>query len=379
MLQIAKTARNHDHEVITFSKKWKNNPIISGHQYIGTRWENIFNRILSPLISIDGVLSVLSTGRLIRQLKCFSPDVIQFHNLHGWYLNYGMLFQYIKKNKIRTVWTLHDCWPFTGQCSHFVLSNCDKWKTGCHHCRQYKRYPQMLFDRTQFMWRKKREWFTGVDDLIIVTPSLWLKKLVEESFLGCYPVKMIHNGIDLSVFQPTESHFRKQYHCEEKHIILGVAFGWGVRKGLDVFVELSKRLNHNYQIVLVGTDDKVDESMPDNIISIHRTANQRELAEIYTAADVFVNPTREDNFPTVNMEALACGTPVVTFCTGGSPEALDDTCGVVVEQEDLEHLEMEIIRICQNHPFSEKACMQKAEQFDMFDRFEEYIRIYEGK
>jgi glycosyltransferase involved in cell wall biosynthesis len=227
------------------------------------------------------------------------------------------------------------------------------------------------------MYRKKQEWFTGVQDLTIVTPSHWLAGLVGESFLKDYPVKVIHNGIDLPVFKPTESDFRKKHHCEDKFILLGVAFGWGARKGLDVFIDLASRLDDRFQIVLVGTDDNVDKNLPPNIISIHRTQNQTELAEIYTAADLFVNPTREEALGLVNIESLACGTPVVTFQTGGSPECVDPTCGSVVPCDDANALEQEILRIAETKPYSPDACLNKAKEFDMNERFEEYVRLYE--
>ena len=278
---------------------------------------------------------------------------------------------------MRVVWTLHDCWAMTGQCPHFAMIKCDKWKTGCHHCPQYRQYPQSYVDRTKTMWKFKKKWFTGVRNMTIVTPSHWLAELVKESFLKEYPVRVIHNGIDLSVFRPTESDFREKYHCENKHLVLGVAFDWGQRKGLDVFIELARRLGSDYKIVLVGTDEKVEQVLPDNIISIRRTQNQKELAEIYSVSDVFVNPTREDTFPTVNLEALACGTPVVTFRTGGSPECIDENCGCVVETNNVDILEQEIRRICNEKPFSEAACIRRAAGFDMRDRFEEYVRLYE--
>jgi glycosyltransferase involved in cell wall biosynthesis len=192
-----------------------------------------------------------------------------------------------------------------------------------------------------------------------------------------YPVKVINNGIDMSVFKVTRSDFKKRYGVEDKKIILGVAFDWGISKGLDVFIELATRLSDKYQIVLVGTNDKIDKQLPNNIISIHRTQNQQELVQIYSAADVFVNPTREDNYPTVNMEALACGTPVLTFKTGGSPEILDETCGMVVDCDDVDAMENEIIRICTGTIYSERDCINTACGFDQNERFEEYLKLYE--
>ena len=186
------------------------------------------------------------------------------------------------------------------------------------------------------MWKLKKKWFTGVKNMIIVTPSKWLAGLASESYLREYPIKVINNGIDLKVFKPTTGNFRERYKIlENKFIVLGVSFAWGKRKGLDCFVKMAKELGENYQIVLVGTDDDLDKQLPNNIISIHRTQNQKELAEIYTAADVFAMPTREENYPTVNMEAIACGTPVVTFDTGGSSEMLDEKSGIVVEKNSV--------------------------------------------
>lgn len=198
------------------------------------------------------------------------------------------------------------------------------------------------------MWQLKKKWFTGVKNMTIVTPSRWLARLAQESYLKEYSIQVINNGIDLNVFKPTQSNFRERYEIPaEKHIILGISFAWGYRKGLDCFVEMAEKLGEQYQIVLVGTDDEIDKNLPHNIISIHRTQNQKELAEVYSAADVFAMPTREENYPTVNMEAIACGTPVVTFRTGGSPEMLDDKTGIVVEANNIEATEKAIKDICE--------------------------------
>lgn len=215
--------------------------------------------------------------------------------------------------------------------------------------------------------------------MTLVTPSQWLADLARQSFMKSYPVKVINNGIDLQVFRPSPSEFRQEYGIpEHKKILLGVAFGWGVRKGLDVFIELANRLDDSYQIVLVGTDEQVDAQLPKNVISIHRTHSQQELAQLYSAADLLVNPTREDNFPTVNIEALACGTPVLTYRTGGSPEIIDDTCGAAVACDDFEMLIGEIHRITKEKPFSVQACVSRAKRFDMSDRFLEYVALYES-
>lgn len=339
------------------------------------------NRELARYTGYNGCFAVITTLRLLSKLNKIDPDILHFHNLHNSYINLPLLFRYVKKHHIPVVWTLHDCWSFTGRCPYFDITKCDKWLAGCGNCPYPQgAYPPANVDRSARMWMLKKKWFTGVEDMTIVTPSSWLAILVKESYLKDYPVKVIHNGIDLSVFQPTDGNFRQKHDIEDKYMLLGVADSWGERKGLDVFIELSKRLDPGrFQIVLVGTNREVDELLPGSIISVHHTQSQKELAELYTAADLFVNPTREENYPTVNMEALACGTPVVTFRTGGSPESLDETCGSVVDCDDIDALEQEICRIEKEHPFSYEACLNRAKEFDKNFLFREYVDLYEDR
>ena len=376
MLNIAETVRRHGGEAYTFSENRKNRHIPETHRVFGCRFENLLHRGFSVITGISGIGSSFGTKKLLKELDRLSPDILHLHNLHGWYINIPMLLRYIRKKKIPTVWTLHDCWGFTAQCSHFTIEKCDKWKTGCHHCPRYRLYPYTWVDQTRHMYKLKKKWLTGIENLTIVTPSEWLANLVKQSFLKDYPIQVINNGIDLSVFKPTPSNFRERYGLQNKKIVLGVASGWTERKGLDVFVELSKRLDPDaYQIVLVGTDDAVDRHLPESIISIHRTQNPQELAEIYTAADVFVNPTREENFPTVNMEALACGTPVVTFDTGGSKEMLNETIAAIVTPEDIDLLVRNIICFCNKH-MTFDIFESLATHCDEKRRYEEYVVLY---
>lgn len=344
---------------------------------VSSWWDcHIHNRLVKYTL-LQGCFSQIRTLLFLRNVKRYAPDIIHLHNLHGSYVNLKLLFDYIKKSNIHVVWTLHDCWSFTGQCPHFTIAKCDKWKTECHHCTEIGGCLKGNVDNTRLMYRLKKKWFTGIEKMILVTPSEWLADLVKESYLQEYDVRVINNGIDLSLFRPTENDFRQKHQIEDKKIVLGVAFGWEMRKGLDVFCELAKTLGEQYQIVLVGTDVAVDQKLTDNMISIHRTNNQQELAQIYSIADVFVNPTREDTFPTVNIESLACGTPVVTFATGGSPEILDDTCGVVVPCGDVDALEAAIRYVCEERPFSQEACLARAKHYDKNDKFREYVDIYE--
>ena len=378
MLQIADLATKKGHEVICSFYARRNKDKDKNCIYIGNKVSHNIHKKLYRKTGNNGCYSKISTWNFLRKVKKFDPDLIHIHNLHNCYINLPMLFNYIKKNNKRVVWTLHDCWSFTGQCPYFTAVGCEKWKTGCHDCEQINRYPSCSVDRTDKMWNRKKEWFTGVQNLTIVTPSQWLADLVKQSFLKDYPVKVINNGIDLDVFKPTESDFRTKHNLEDKKIILGVASVWEVRKGLDVFIELSKRLDDRYKIVLVGTNDEVDKKLPEGIISIHRTSNQKELAELYTAADVFFIPTREDNFPTVNMESLACGTPVLTFNTGGSPEMVDEATGVVLMNEDIASVEQAVISMCESGKYSKEACTERAKQYDSGLKYNEYLSLFEN-
>lgn len=329
----------------------------------------------SRILGNYGFNSRRATRRMIAELDRIQPDIVHLHNIHGHDCNLEMLFTYFRKQGTKLVWTFHDCWAFTAYCPHFAMVKCGKWRYQCGNCIQCRNHSWFL-DCSRTLFERKKRLLSGLN-LTIATPSQWLADLVHESFLKEYPVQVVRNGIDLGIFQPCSSSFRKKYGIEEKKIILGVSFDWSVRKGLDVFSELVQRLPKDYQIVLVGTNPEVDKLLPGNIISIHRTQDQRELAEIYSSADLFLNPTREENYPTVNMESLACGTPVLTFRTGGSPEVIDATCGAVVPCDDVDAMEREILRICTHRPYPEEACLKRAESFDKNHCFKEYLDIYE--
>lgn len=355
---------------------------INGFKYlndiiIGSVFFKKVNQKLAYYTSYNGCFAVFSTLKFLHKVSEIEPNIIHLHNLHNSYINIPLLFHYIKKRNISVVWTLHDCWAMTGQCPHFTLAKCDKWKTGCYDCSQTNIYPRSLVDNTKIMWKLKKKWFTGVKNIAIVTPSRWLADMVKQSFLKNYPIKVINNGIDLSIFKPTPSNYRKKYGIsDEKYIVLGVAFDWGKRKGLDIFVKLSEMLDNRFQIILVGISDNIDELVKSNMILIQRTQNFKELAEIYTVADVFVNPTREENYPSVNMEALACGTPVITFRTGGSPEIINGSCGSAVDVDDVDALKDEIVKVCVKHTFSFSECINKANSFDMNAKYKEYLELY---
>lgn len=316
------------------------------------------------------------TKELLKKIDEYNPDVIHIHNLHGFYINVEMLFEYIKEKDIPVVWTLHDCWSFTGHCAYFDYTDCDKWKKGCENCPQYKNaYPYGLFkDNSKENYLRKKKAFTGVKNLTVVTPCNWLKDLVKESYLKDYDVRVIYNGIDLNNFKPIPCNKKNN-----KKIILGVANVWENRKGLKYFEELADILDEDKKIVLVGLTPKQIKSINPKIEGITRTSSVEELARLYTCADVYVNATLEDNFPTTNIESLACGTPVVTFRTGGSVEAIDDTCGIVVEKEDVYGLKNAIEQLCRDDidkKAVKEACIKRAEMFDKEKRFLEYFDLY---
>ncbi len=379
MMGIAEVARAQGHEVMCASPITTTNRDAGedcGYYRIGTFNSRRLNVALARITGFNGCFAWFETYKLLKKIDEFNPDIIQLHNLHDSYINLPMLFSYIKKHNVPTVWTLHDCWAFTGQCPYFTIVKCDKWKAGCHNCPQYKEYPASLYDNTKKMWQLKKKWFTGVRNMTIVTPSEWLAGLARESYLKQYPIEVINNGIDLNVFKPTHSNFREQYGIPgDKYIVLGVSFAWGYRKGLDCFVEMAEKLGERYQIVLVGTDDEIDKNLPQSIISIHRTQNQKELAEIYSAADVFVNPTREEVLGLVNVEAQACGIPVITSRTGGSPECIAENSGVVVDSYE-EMLEA-IKDICEKKRCNdEDYIVANSKKFNMQKKFTDYIELY---
>ena len=357
---------------ILYTAGHSNHP--AGIKYMSAA-ETKLQALKSRIFGNYGFQSKNATRRLIAELDRIGPDIVHLHNLHGHNVHLGILFSYLKERKIKVFWTFHDCWAFTGYCPHYDMAGCDKWQTDCQNCPQRSHY-SWFFDRSSRLFAQKKQLFAGLD-LTIITPSQWLADQLKMSFLKDYPVKVIHNGIDLSVFSPKESSFRAQHGIGDRFLVLGVAFGWGVRKGLDVFIRLAQRLDpEKFQIVLVGTDNAVDKQLPANIISIHRTANQAELAEIYSAADLFVNPTREEVLGLVNIESLACGTPVVTYHTGGSPECIDEKTGIVVERNDEEALYQAILQIAEERPFSPENCRAQALLFSEEEKYSEYVKLY---
>ena len=341
----------------------------------GSDFKRKINALISKIFGNHGFNSHIMTKKLISHLEKLKPDIVQLHNLHGHNVNIKMIFSYFKKNpQIKLFWTFHDFWAFTGYCPYFELVECEKWENGCGNC-PLKNQHSWFFDKSKKLYRKKKELFTGLN-LTIVAPSDYIANKTKQSFLKDYEIKVIHNGIDLNVFKPTNGDFREKYNLENKYIVLGVADVWGKRKGLDTFIKLASRLPKEYQIVLVGTNDKIDKLLPKNIISIHRIQNVAKLTEIYTASDVFVNPTLDEAFGMVNIEALACGTPVITYNSGGSPECIDESCGIVVEKNHIDTLEKSIKDICEAKTITKNACVEYAMRFVDNETYRKYLNLY---
>ena len=342
-----------------------------------TMFQEYMHILRSLLLDAHGGGSRRATRRLMRAIEKLHPNVIHLHNVHGYYLNIKLFFNFLKKSGIPVVWTLHDCWTMTGHCAHFESVGCMRWREGCHHCPLKREYPRTLFlDASERNYRLKKQLFTSLPNLRIVAVSQWLAEIVRQSYLQSYPLQVLHNGIDLEVFRPTASDMRQRLGLGDAFVVLGVASVWYAAKGIAEFIRLAG--NPDIRVVLVGVTEKQRKLFPDSVVTVARTHDQQELAAIYTMADVLVNPTYNDSYPTVNLEALACGTPVVTYRTGGSPEAVDSKTGVVVAKGDYDGL-VAAIEGFRNRPKPSEACRRRAETcFDMNRCAERYLELFES-
>lgn len=374
MMSIHQELKKQGHESYIIwgrGRKPKDDHEIYLNDDLGVKFHGLYTRLTDK----TGFASKRSTKKLIKILDTINPDIIHLHNIHGYYVNIEMLFDYIKEKNIRTIWTLHDCWAFTGHCPHFELIGCEKWKNYCSNCPQKNLYPKSIKDNSKYNFNMKKKVFTGVKNMTIVTPSNWLANLVKQSFLKDYSVEVINNGIDTNIFKPRESDFRKKYNLENKKILLGVASDWTKEKGFDDFIKLSSNVSDEYQVVMVGLNKKQLKRIPSNIIGIERTDSQIELAEIYSASDVYLNLTYADNYPTTNLEAQACGTPVITYNTGGSPETIKNNYGITLQFSQICSEIEECIKL---------KARSKIELYDLRNIYSEYsmclayIEMYKG-
>lgn len=368
---LYQTLKNKGHECLFAYTRETVPENISAFRF-GTMLDVYSHVIVSRLFDNAGFLSTRATRVLLRFIDQYKPDLISIQNPLGYTLNVGLLLNYIRIKNIPTVWTLHDCWAFSGHCTTDI---CSKLEVGCGNCPHQKEFPKSLFlDRSASNLQKKEKMFGGISNLHFIAPSNWIADLARKSYLKENEIITIPNGIDLSVFRPIDSNLRMQYRLDSKHVLLAVAGVWSNRKGAKYLYDLMRLLDNEYVLVMIGKNDFRDEACT-NIIYVERTENREVLAEWYSTADVFVNPTMGDNFPTVNLESLACGTPVITFDTGGSAEAIGE-CGEVVPQEDVIGL-TQAIKKCLSRSISTEQCVIQAQKYNRDDRYNDYVEYYE--
>ena len=341
----------------------------------GNRWEVYIHGVMTRLTDRQGFYSKSATRQLIDYMDSQGVDLVHLHQLHGYYLHLPTLFGWLKERKLPVVWMQHDCWNFTGHCVHFSAIGCNKWKDGCHHCPIHKDYPASIADRSAKNYIDKRQLFTSLPHVTIVTPSQWLKDFAEESFLGVYSVTCINNGINLKVFRHKQPQDISFHLPQGKKVVLGLAAKFIPSKGYDDFIRLRKILPEDYLIVMVGVSTKQIRELPNGIMGIENTSNVEQLVDIYNQAHLFLNLTYDDNFPTTNLESLACGTSVLTYRTGGSPESITDATGYVVEQGDIEHVRDIVLAHTKNET-TIKACVAHAQQFDRDTIYGQYLELY---
>jgi glycosyltransferase involved in cell wall biosynthesis len=344
---------------------------------IGSKLDNYTHVFKTRVFDKHGFGSVNATKKFIEKVKEYDPDIIHLHNIHGYYINIEILFNYLKEANKLVIWTLHDCWALTGHCAYFDYVGCDKWKNRCSDCPQKQGYPSSkILDNSKLNYEKKKELFTSVKNMTIVTPSKWLANLVKESFLRKYQVEVINNGIDLDIFKPTRSNFRKKYNIEDKFIVLGVANMWDERKGLKYFVDISKELDDDYKVVIVGVNERQKRELGEYIIAIDRTNNIQELAGIYTTADLFLNPSAEETMGLVTVEAMACGLPVIVSNRTAIPEVIDQCCGIIIPELNSNEI-IKQIDLFRRKKITSTSCINKSKQYDKKKMAIEYMRIYE--
>ena len=351
---------------------------------IGNQTDVFFHGIKSRLFDAHAFGSKGATENFIDKIKELKPDIIHLRNLHGYYINIEVLFNFLETAGIPVVWTFYDCWAFTGHCAYFDRVNCNKWKTQCYDCPLTKAYPGSLgYDNSKVNYKRKKTLFNSVEKMVLVGTCNWIGNLIKESFLKKYPVKVIYDGVDTGVFNPNiNTQFLKDKLGIEasQKIVLGSANIWDWRKGLSDFIEINKDLNDDIKILLVGLTKEQQKDLPSNIVGIDRTDSLEELATLFALADVFVNPTYVDNFPTTNLEALASGTPVVTYKTGGCPEAVDENTGIVADKGNKRELVDAILKIIKDGKDKYVIpCRKRAlDNFDKTDNNEAYYDIYKA-
>lgn len=340
----------------------------------------LFHVFIARVFNKQGHGSYFATLNLIKQLKQIKPDVVHLHNIHGYYLNYKLLFKYLNESNVKVIWTLHDCWALTGHCAYFTMCGCNKWQSACYRCPQIKSYPKsFLLDTSKSEYLEKKKIFTSLKNLTLVTPSKWLSDIVLQSFFKENEVVVINNGINTDVFKPNiDKEIYKKYNIpNDKKIILGVANVWDERKGLNIFFQLLPKINKDFVIVLVGVSKNQMKQIPREIISIERTENVDDLVKIYSIASVFVNPSLEETFSLVTIEAMACGVPVVVCNTSAITELVVENTGIVVNKHSVDDYYKGIIELCKKEKsFYLSTLLEHSARYSNYNKIKEYIDLY---
>ena len=381
MMELANYARYQGFDYITIS------PEIVGemqneicHITITSRLQKAINRELSCICGNDNIVPFAETKKLIKVLESIKPNVIHLHGLHDWYVDYIKLVDYIKSKKISTVWTQHDCWAFTGKCTHYESIKCSKWEDKCCDCVQLDHFPKSyFFDRTSSMFEKKKKSFTNFQSGTFVAVSRWMQAQLEKSFLKNERIVTIENGIDDTIFYPREGNIFIRENITNRKVLLGVAANWSEKKGFNDFIALRKKLNHEFDVILIGTDDRIAEICRENrIIPLPRISNKDVLAEYYSSCTIFLNLSKEETFGLVTAEAMACGTSVIGYDTTGTRELLKESENILVPVGDIVALENAIYTIMKND--IEKISMNNAnrikELYSSQKQYEKYLNLY---
>ncbi len=381
MNQIQEEAIKNGYEAYSFFGR--GTPVNKNCIKIDTKIEVLWHVFISRLFNLQGHGSVFATYRLIKKIDKINPDIIQLHNMHGYYINFKILFKYLKKKNTPVVWTLHDCWAFTGHCTYYTANNeCNQWnnKDKCSNCKYNKVYPKAFFGdkRVKKEYLLKERLINDIKKITLVVPSNWLKEQVKMSFLKNKPIKVIHNFVDTSIFRNIkDSEIKEKYRIDQnKKVILGVADGWSVNKGIDKFIKLSEIIDDEKEsIVMVGLTDEQIKKLPKNIIGIKKTENIEELVKLYSMADVFFNPSIQETFSMVTLESLACGTPCVVMSSTATPELIKNkSCGVIEDGFNYKKIYQDLEQVMKNKNVEE--CIKFAGKYDI-KNICKYIKQYD--
>lgn len=342
---------------------------------VGSLRDTIINGVSCRVFDNDGFSALSNTRKLINTLREEKFDIFHLHNLHGYYVNIELLFDFFKGIDTPVVWTLHDCWSYTGHCAYYDLVSCEKWKSECHTCPNKREYPSSLYlDKSNQNFLRKKRLYDDFDNLTIVTPSHWLSDEVSLSILADKDCNVITNGIHDDFFS------RKSVKRQErsgKIRILGVAAVWSMRKGIEDFVRLADLAEGELAITLVGVDEKLKKRLPSSITCLPRTHSVNDLIDLYDEADYFFNPTYEETFGLVNAEAQSRGIPVISYNTGGCPETLHPKISYIVEKGGVNeaHKIMSAINYCDQDIAELKDFASKFKSSTMI---ESYLELYKS-